>query len=96
MPLESSAIKSKFQSRIHAGLQREFGNAVAEGKNYPGVADEFWVKLANAISDIAMDLVDEIHNNAQVVPGQQVTGTAVGAAVSGPVTGATASPGKIV
>lgn len=92
MPLVAPAIKAKFTATIHAGLQREFSPAIAKGQNYPPLADEFWLHLANAISDIAMDIVDEIHNNAQVVPGQQVV-------TSGSPTnhtGATASPGKIV
>jgi hypothetical protein len=94
MPLVGPAMKSKFQSTIHSALQREFGGAVAEGKNYPPIADEFWTKLASAISDIANDIVDEIHNNATVVPGQQVVGT--GGGVPGPMTGSTVSPGTIL
>ena len=96
MALVGPAIKSKFKSTIHAGLVREFSQAIGQGKNYPPVADEFWNKLANAISDIAMDIVDEIHSNAEVVPGQQVVGKATNASTEGPVVAETASPGKII
>lgn len=88
MPLQGPHIKAKFAATIHAGLKREFGASAAKGEGYPPVADEFWLHLANAISDIAMDIVDEIHSNAQVAPGQQVVTT------GGP--GSTASPGKIL
>jgi hypothetical protein len=94
MPLVGVAIKSKFKDTIYSGLKREFSAAVSQGQGYPPVADEFWLKLASAISDIAMDLVDEMHSNAQVLPGQQVVG--VGGGIPGPVTGATVSPGKIL
>jgi hypothetical protein len=93
MALVGSEMKSKFQSRIHSGLARVFGSDVAAGQGYPGIADPFWAKMADAISDIAMDVVNEIQQNAEVVPGQQVTGVD---SVSGPVTAATASPGKIL
>ena len=94
MPLVPSAMKAKFQKRIHDGLKREFGSAISKGASYPPVADEFWTKLANAISDIAMDVVDEMTQNAQVLPGQAVVGA--GGGVPGPMSGTTVSPGKIL
>ena len=72
MALVSSEMKAKFQSRIHAGLSRVFSAEVAQGKGYPPIVDPYWERLADAISDIAMDIVQEIHDNAQVIPGQQV------------------------
>lgn len=93
MALVGSAIKAKFRNTIYNGLKRTMSEAASRGEGYPAVADPFWDKLADAISDIAMDLVDEIHSNAQVTPGQAVTGTSVS---GGPVTGQTASPGKIL
>jgi hypothetical protein len=92
MALVAPAIKSKFKDTIYAGLKREFTAAVNQGQGYPPVADEFWLKLADAISDIAMDLVDEMHNNAQVQPGQAVVTAGSPAAH----TGTTVSPGKIL
>lgn len=92
MPLIAPTIRARFVATIHAGLQREFSPAISQGKNYPPVADEFWLHLANAIADIATDIVDEIHSNAQVVPGQAVV------TVGGPTNqaGTTVSPGKII
>jgi hypothetical protein len=87
-------MKAKFQTTIHSGLTRVFASDASQASGYPGVADPFWAKLADAISDIAMDIVTEMQTNAQVVPGQQVVGT--GGGVPGPVTGATVSPGKIL
>ena len=91
MPLVATEIKSKFQSRIHDGLRRVFQADVSEGKEYDAVADAQWAKIADAISDIAMDLVTEIQTNAQVLPGQQVL------TAGSPTTqsGTTISPGKI-
>jgi hypothetical protein len=92
MPLIGPAIKSKFKDTIYSGLKREFSAAAGKGDQYSGVADEFWLKLASAISDIAMDLVDEMHQNAMVSPGIPV------ATAGSPVaqTGATTAPGKIL
>lgn len=95
MPLVAPEMKARFQSRIHAGLARVFSPDVAQGKGYPPIADPFWAKLADAISDIAMDVVDEIHQNADVVPGQQVLIPATNAP-GAPSAGQTISPGKIV
>jgi len=95
MPLVAPAIKSKFKDTIYAGLKREFTAAVSQGQNYPPIADEFWLKLANAISDIAMDLVDEIHSNAMVVPGQAVMIPAT-SPPGAPSAGQTVAPGKIL
>lgn len=78
-------MKSKFQDRIHTGLTRVFGSDAAAGTGYPGIADPFWAKLADAISDIAMDVVNEIQQNAEVVPGQSTSDGAT-----------TTSPGKII
>lgn len=92
MPLVASEIKQKFQSRIYAGLQRVFGSEAAEGTNYSPEAERQWQMMADAISDIAMDLVTEIQTNAEVVPGQAVVtnGSATTQA------GTTISPGKIL
>lgn len=91
MPLVGPAMKAKFKDTIKAGLQREFSGEASKGQGYPPVAEEMWTKLADAISDIAMDIVTEIQTNAQVLPGQQV----VTAGSPTTQTGATVSPGKI-
>jgi hypothetical protein len=91
MPLVASEMKAKFQSRIYSGLQRVFGSEISEGTDYPPEAQKQWRMMADAISDIAMDVVNEITQNAQVNPGQQVVTN------GGPSTqtGSTMSPGTI-
>ncbi len=81
-------MKAKFQSRIHDGLKRTFGN------DTDSQADAQWAKMADAISDIAMDIVTELTTNAMVVPGQQIVG--VGGGIPGPVSGTTVTPGQIL
>lgn len=93
MPLVAAEMKQKFQSRIYDGLQRVFGSEAAQGENYSPEAQKQWQMLADAISDIAMDIVNEIQTNATVLPGQAVVGT--GGGVPGPMTGTTVSPGNI-
>jgi hypothetical protein len=87
-------MKAKFQSRIEAGLQRVFSQAASQGQGYSSIAQQQWMMLADAISDIAMDVVIELTTNAEVVAGQSVVG--VGGGIPGPVTGTTVSPGKII
>jgi hypothetical protein len=92
MPLIDAAMKSKFQDRIYNNLKKEFSPSASKGTNYQPVADEFWLKLSRAIADIAIDLVNEIHQNAMVAPGQAVVTAGSPAAHSG----TTVSPGKIL
>ena len=95
MPLIAPNIKTKFKDTIYNGLKREFSAEVSKGKDYLPIADEMWHKLADAISDIAMDIVEEIHSNAQVIPGQSVSIPSTGAPGT-PSAGSVVSPGKIV
>lgn len=92
MPLVGSALRAKFKDTIFSGLKRELHPVLGQGENYVPEADKFLEKIANAIADIAVDLVDEIHNNAQVAPGIQVTTAGSPNAHSG----ATVAPGKIL
>lgn len=85
MPLQAAEMKAKFESRIHDGLKRVFSS------DTDSQADAQWAKIADAISDIAMDIVTEITTNATVVPGQQV----VTAGSPTAQTGTTVSPGQI-
>ena len=85
--LVASEIKAKFESRIYAGLQRVFGSEAAQGKDYSPEAQKQWKMMADAISDIAVDLVNEIQTNATVLPGIAVV-TTTGS-------GTTISPGTI-
>jgi hypothetical protein len=87
MPLIAPSIKEKFKTRILQGLQREYA-----GQNVPKDVMDSWAKIANAVSDIAIDLVVELTTNAQVVPGIPMVGTCA----VGPVAGSTVAPGKIL
>lgn len=93
MPLVAPAIQAKFKDRIFKGLKKNFSAATSKGDGYSSVSEEFLEKLADAISGIAIDLVEEITTNASVLPGQAVVG--VGGGVPGPVSGATTAPGMI-
>lgn len=73
--MNPSALKSKMKNTIYNGLKREFNSSASKGKNYSPVADEFWKKMAEAISDIATDIVMEIVQNAQVAPGIPTAGS---------------------
>lgn len=86
-------MQSKFYDTIYSNLKSEFGSSAQKGQDYQPIADEFWQKLATALSKIAVDIVNEIQQNAMVLPGQQVVG--VGGGVPGPVSGSTVSPGMI-
>jgi len=86
MPLQGSEMKARFQATIHAGLARVFAS------DTDSQADPSWAKIADAISDIAMDIVTEITTNAQVVPGIPVATAGSPVAQSGATTGS----GKII
>ena len=83
MALSSSKLKREMQQRIANGLARVFSSAVAQASGYPPIAASAWNELADAISDIAIDIVNDIQNDAEVLPG-----------ISTP-TGPTNGPGKI-
>lgn len=85
--MDPAGLKSKMKERIYNGLKAEFSAAVAQGSNYTSVADEQWMKMANAISGIAADIVMEITQNAQVLPGIPTAG--------GPTNQTTVAPGQI-
>ena len=69
MALSSADLKAKMQLRIKNGLQRVFSAAVSQGTGYPPIAQEAWDELADAISDAAYSIVEEIQQNAEVLPG---------------------------
>lgn len=87
MAMDPAGLKSKLKTRIHNGLKAQFSPAVGLGQNYPPIADEYWEKLAEAISGIAADIVMEITSNAEVMPGIPTAG--------GPTKQETVAPGKI-
>lgn len=88
MSMQPAALKSKMKERIYNGLKEQFGGAASQGEGYTPIADEQWQKVAEAISGIAIDIVMEITQNAQVTPGIATAG--------GPTNQITVTPGKIV
>jgi hypothetical protein len=91
MALSGSVMKSAFQSTIYAGLKRVFASEVAQASDYTSVAEAQWEKLADALSDIAVDIVTQIQTDAEVAPGIAVSTTGSASAQ----TGTTTAPGKI-
>lgn len=72
MALSSSKLKAEMKQRIYNGLKRVFESYVNAGHNYPPIADSMWELLADAISDAAIDIVNDIQNDAVVLTGIQV------------------------
>ena len=89
MALNSAAMKAKFKARIVSGLQREFGAGAY--KTFP----MSWDKIANALSDIAMDIVEQIQTTAEVVPGIPVVVNTKGGPTAQSGDGVTSAPGKV-
>lgn len=87
MPMQPAALKSKMKETIYNGLKAQFGGEAAKGQSYTPEADAMWQKMAEAISGIAADIVMEIVQNAQVMPGIPTAG--------GPTNQTTVAPGKI-
>lgn len=92
MPMNPANLKSKIKERVYNGLKSQFGSSASKGKGYSSVADENWKKIAEAISGIAVDIIMEISQNAEVMPGAQV----VGAGPTGPISGSTVTASKIL
>lgn len=88
MAMDPAGLKAKMKDRIYNGLKGQFGGDAAQGSGYSPVADAQWNKMAEAISGIAADIVMEITQNAQVLPGIPTAG--------GPTNQATVGPGKIL
>lgn len=88
--LDRDKLKAKMKQSIKAGLARNFG-AVSGTPGYAPVSSDYWDKLADAISDIAIDVVDALQKDAEVVAGIPV------ATAGGPSNqaGTTTAPGKI-
>ena len=87
MPMQPAALKSKMQLTIYNGLKAEFSSSAGEGAGYLPIADEQWMKMAKAISGIALDIILEITTNAKVSPGIPTAG--------GPTNQVTVAPGVI-
>lgn len=87
MPMQPAALKSKMKETIYNGLKAQFSSSAGQGQAYSPIADEQWMKMAEAISGIAADIVMEIVQNAQVLPGIPTAGS--------PAAQVTVAPGKI-
>lgn len=88
MAMVPAGLKSKMKDTIYNGLKAQFGSSAGTGQAYTPIADEQWQKMAEAISGIAADIVMEITQNAQVLPGIPTAG--------GPTSQTTVAPGKIL
>jgi hypothetical protein len=85
--MDPAGLKSKMKERIYNGLKAQFSASAAQGEGYTPIADAQWEKISEAISGIAIDIVTEITQNAQVLPGIPTAGS--------PVAQVTVAPGKI-
>ena len=88
MALDKQRLKSKMKERMLNSFKDNFAY-IRNTPGYSGVADDWWEKASDTISDIAMDIIDEIVSNADVVKG-----VPVGPAPIAPI-GVTLQNGKI-
>lgn len=85
--LDKDKLKSDIKKRVYNSMKKAMQPSVSAGKGYEETANSFMMKIADAMSDMAMDIVDAITKDAEVQPG-------IGVSTSGG-SGATTSPGKI-
>jgi len=86
MALNGKALKSKMSERIFQGMKRVY-TEVNSTQGYSPVVEAQWKKMADAISDIALDIVSDIQANAEVKPGISVATTGSPGAHTGNTTG---------
>lgn len=86
MALNGKALKAKMSERIFQGMKRVYGD-VSATSGYSPIVEAQWKKLADAISDIAIDIVSDIQDNAEVKPGISVATTGSPGAHTGNTTG---------
>jgi len=87
MALNGPGLKAKMAKSIKAGLARNFSD-VSGTSGYSGISEAQWVKIADAVSDIALDIVLAMTTEAQVAPGIATAG--------GPTNQVTVAPGQII
>ena len=102
MVMVPEKLKQALETRIYNALAKEFEE---EGKTNE-YAQKAWKRTSKALSEIALDIVDFLMNDAQVAPGISVvvnpgittTPAAVGApcVTVTPGSGQTAAPGKLM
>ena len=86
--MNPAALKAKMKETIYNGLKAQFSSEASQGQAYSPIADAQWQKMAESISGIAMDIVEEITKNAQVAAGIPTAGS--------PVAQITVATGKIL
>lgn len=86
--MNPAALKAKMKETIYNGLKAQFSSEASQGQAYNPIADAQWQKMAESISGIAMDIVAEITQNAQVAAGIPTAGS--------PVAQVTVATGKII
>jgi predicted NBD/HSP70 family sugar kinase len=100
MALVGDKLKSKMQSTLEKSLKEQFAK---DSKDNPK-AEEMWKKMAAAIAEIAVDIVQTIQQDAEVAagisltvnPGIPTAGSPAAQTTVGPGTGLTTAPGKIL
>jgi hypothetical protein len=92
MPLAGTAplLQQELYAAIFAGLQQEFDASIAPSGAYVPMAVEQQQKLATAISQMALPLIQHIITNALVAPGIAVQTVPLEG------TGSTIAPGTII
>jgi len=83
MSLSKDKLKGDIKTRVFNSLKANF-TEVSGTKGYDPIVLGWWDKLAEAVSDIAIDIVDNIQSDAEVQPGIMTANMDV-----------TSSPGKI-
>lgn len=100
MPLVAVKLKNKMKDTLEKSLKAKFAKDAKDNDK----ASEMWGKMAEAISEIAVDIVSAIQQDAEVAPGIQViinpgiptAGSPAAQVTTAPGNGTTTATGKIL
>lgn len=100
MPLVAAKLKNTMKETLEKSLKAKFTKDAKDNDK----AGEMWTKMAEAISEIAVDIVSALQQDAEVAPGIPLTvnpgiptaGSPAAQTTVGPGTGVTTSTGKIL
>lgn len=100
MPLVAAKLKNKMKDTLEKALKEQFAKDAKDNEK----ASEMWTKMAAAISEVAVDIVTAIQQDAEVAPGIQIivnpgiptAGSPAAQTTVGPGNGATTATGKIL
>lgn len=100
MPLVAVKLKNKMKDTLEKSLKAKFAKEAKDNDK----ASEMWTKMAEAISEIAVDIVSAIQQDAEVAPGIQViinpgiptAGSPAAQVTTAPGNGTTTATGKIL